>query len=278
VASSLEGQLAVLRFWATSSLPAVTLRPVAVCSWEPAQEMTTLLEDFGRSRLAVFGSLLSESNNFLAPLADPLTCDLGLHAWLRPQREESYTMWLQWALRQLGDWILIGEVLGLRARPQCGPAPIYVDREVEVAYRDGSGYGRLDLVVGQGSEMFCVLEIKTKVFSDEDLDKQRAYSESSEVSPGAEKVFIAVGAEGYDLRGFRFLPWSEVCIRLRKLATAFAVNRGYLAAALLLAFVGAVEQNLLGLSGASGTDLGALPKTVEHLKRFLESTRNDTKR
>ena len=118
----------------------------------------------------------------------------------------------------------------------------------------------------------CVLEIKTKVFADEDLHNQRAYSESSEVSPGAERVFIAVDAEGFDLRGFRSLSWSEVCIRLRCLAPTFAANRGHLAAALLLAFVGAVEQNLLGLAESSGRDLGALPKTAEHLKRFLEST------
>jgi hypothetical protein len=64
-------------------------------------------------------------------------------------------MWLQWALQQLGDWRLINEVLGLPARPQYAPTPIQVDREVQVAYRDDSGYGRLELVIRQGSEMLC---------------------------------------------------------------------------------------------------------------------------
>jgi hypothetical protein len=55
--------------------------------------MIALLEDFGRSRVTVFRAMLRDSNDFLAPLSDPLTCELGLHAWLRPQREESYSMW-----------------------------------------------------------------------------------------------------------------------------------------------------------------------------------------
>jgi hypothetical protein len=235
--------------------------------------MTTLLEDFGRSRETVFRTLLSESNEFLAPLSDPLTCELGLHAWLRPQREESYSMWLQWSLQQLECWELISEVLGLDANPRDGTAAIEVDREVPLSYRDDSGHGRLDLLIRHRSETLCILEIKTKRFADEDLDKQRAYSESPEVALGAERTFIAVDAEGFDLRGFRFLAWSELCIRLRRLAPRVAANKGYLTAGLLLAFVGAVEQNLLGLAQASGKDLGALPGTVEHLTRFLESTR-----
>ena len=62
-----ESQLAVLRFWATASLPAEPDLPAAVCSWEPAQEMTALAEDFGRSQLTVFGQLLGESSGFFCP-------------------------------------------------------------------------------------------------------------------------------------------------------------------------------------------------------------------
>ena len=79
-------------------------------------------------------------------------------------------------------------------------------------------------------------------------------------------------AEGFDLHGFRFLSWSEICIRLRRLAPSILANKNPLTAGLLLAFVGAVEQNLLGLA-KSEKDLGALPRTVDHLRQFLESTR-----
>jgi hypothetical protein len=266
-----ESQLAVLRSWANRTLPPRYRRQTAAWSWEPATRMTALLEDFGQSRTGVFQELLSQSNDRLAPLSDPLTCDLGLHAWLRPQREESYSMWLQWSLQQLADWESIGQVLGLLPTRATG-ATIEVDREVPISYRDDAGHGRLDLLIRQGSETLCVLEIKTKSFFDEDLRKQLSYSESPNVSPGAERIFIAVDTEGFDLRGFRFLSWSEICIRLRRLTPHVAANKNQLTAALLLAFVGAVEQNLLGLA-QSEKDLGALPRTVDHLKRFLKQTR-----
>ena len=179
-------------------------------------------------------------------------------------------MWLQWSLQQLGCWDLISEALGLHARPRQGTAVIEVDREVQIGYRDESGRGRLDLSIRQGSETLSILEVKTRSFSDEDLHKQRAYSESPDVAPQAERIFLAVDGEGFELRGFRFLPWSELCIRLRRLAPRVAANKGYLTAALLLAFVGAVEQNLLGLARSSGKDFGALPGTVAHLRLFLE--------
>jgi hypothetical protein len=99
--------------------------------------MTAYLKDFGRSRLTVFRTLLGKSNEFLASLSDPLTCDLGLHAWLRPQREESYSMWLQWSLQQLKYGDLIG-ALNLRANPRDDTAAIEVRREVQISYRDGS--------------------------------------------------------------------------------------------------------------------------------------------
>jgi hypothetical protein len=124
-------------------------------------------------------------------------------------------------------------------------------------------------LIRQGSETLCILEIKTKSFTGEDLHKQRSYSK---FAPEAERIFLAVDTGGFDLHGFRFLSWSEICIRLRRLAPSIAANKNHLTAGLILAFVGAIEQNLLGLA-KSEKDLGALPRTVDHLRQFLESTR-----
>src|SRR5882672_61947 len=111
-------------------------------------------------------------------------------------------MWLQWLLQQLESWELISEALGLqRSKPRHGTAAIDVNREAKIVYRDGSGRGRLDLLIEQGSDTLCILEIKTKLFSDADLEKQRAYSGSPDVSLGAERVFVAVDTEGFDPEG-----------------------------------------------------------------------------
>jgi hypothetical protein len=109
-----ESHLTVLRWWAGRQLPRPHGHQAAMRSWEAATKLTALLADFGRRRSGAFRDLLSKSNSHLTPLSDPLTCELGLHAWLRPQREESYSMWLQWSLQQLRDWESISEVLGLQ--------------------------------------------------------------------------------------------------------------------------------------------------------------------
>lgn len=93
-------------------------------------------------------------------------------------------------------------MLGLQGRPRGGSATIEVTREFPILYRDDSGRGRLDLLIRQGSETLCILEVKTKSFSDQDLNKQGSYSE---FAPRAERTFVATDAEGFDLRGFRFL-------------------------------------------------------------------------
>ena len=45
-------------------------------------------------------SLFSESSVILN-MADPLKVDLGVHEWLRGRKEENYSAWLAWCLRQL---------------------------------------------------------------------------------------------------------------------------------------------------------------------------------
>ncbi len=177
-------------------------------------------------------------------------------------------MWLQWSLQQLRDWEQISEVLGLQVRSREASLAVEIECEVPICYSDGSGYGRLDLLIRQGSEALCVLEIKTKCFSSEDLLKQRSYSE---FAPDAERIFLSVDAAGFDLHGFRPLSWATLCIRLRRMAPSVAAKKNCLTAALLLAFIGAVEQNILGLA-TSEKDLIALPRTVDHLRGYLDWT------
>ena len=179
-------------------------------------------------------------------------------------------MWLQWVLQQLRTPDLIREALGLTQTWAQSESNVTVQREFWVVYSNGATRGRLDIVVWQGSEMRCALEIKTKPFLDESLAKQSSYVKSRDVPTDAEKIFIAAESGESDLRGFRFLSWAELCLRLRRLAPAVAATRGCVTAALVLAYIGAIEQNILGFAQPSGEQFLAFPQTMAHLSRFLD--------
>src|SRR5450759_4268879 len=75
----------------------------------------------------------------------------------------------------------------------------------------------------------------------------------------------------------RFRPrlWSDACIELRLIAARLCMRSENLRAAMILAFVAAVEQNLLGLRCVRGPADGVaasltLPPITQHLTRYLE--------
>jgi hypothetical protein len=51
-------------------------------------------------------TLLMRSNALLSPLADPLLTDCGVHEWLSRSREEAYSDWLAWIVRQMLAWVV----------------------------------------------------------------------------------------------------------------------------------------------------------------------------
>ena len=48
-------------------------------------------------------TLLERSNETLSPLSDPLLEDHGVHEWLSRSREEAYSDWLAWVLKQIKE-------------------------------------------------------------------------------------------------------------------------------------------------------------------------------
>jgi hypothetical protein len=81
----------------------------------------------------------------------------------------------------------------------------------------------------------------------------------------AEKVFLAQRDEGLDLRGFRFRSWWQVCLGLRRSSQSVIESRPYGEAALFLALLGAIEQNLLDLNPRSNA-----PAVVRYLTETFE--------
>src|SRR5439155_19954927 len=111
-----------------------------------------------------------------------------------------------------------------------------------------------------------------------DTAKQEGYKswlDSQEVEH-RKPVLLAVDAKEMRYAGdFQFVAWANLCLELRRLVAELRDKNKFLACSMILAFVGAVEQNLLGLSAKSvkqiraGRGTGFNSKILEHLEKFL---------
>jgi hypothetical protein len=216
-----------------------------------------------------YSTLLVSCDQFFAPLSDPLRCDLGLHAWLAPEREESYSKWLHWTLKQFAECGTLGEILDLPIPSVSDRSGIWLCNEWTIRSRDRKRSGRIDIAVWHGEEVLAILEIKTKSFTVEALEKHVLYCESPDVPPEAARIFIAQSADGLPLGGFKLLNWKEVCVRLRRRVQRVAQEKGLLPAAMVIAFIAAVEQNILGVRPYTGQNHYDIPVAVAHLQDFL---------
>ena len=204
------------------------------------------------------------------PLSDPLDVLFPLHRQLSSSREEVYSDWLQWVLDQIKNAGQIGSVLGLPNLEQIAVSnePVEVDREVPVEHGHADQTGRLDIVVRQGCRWLAVIEVKTRAYKDGDLEKHEGYQKSI-ISPETELIFLAVDPPDSDSHGFRFIAWADVCVTLRRIALELLASNRILTTALILAFVGAIEQNLLGFVSpeASRVPLGKVPRMIDHFAK-----------
>jgi hypothetical protein len=210
------------------------------------------------------------SKKCLFPLSDPLDARFPLHRQLSSDREEVYADWLQWVLQQFADPRSLGRILGFPdlARLASPDEAVIVDREIVVEHGYAGQTGRLDLVLRQRSRRLIVVEVKTRAYAGADLEKHAGYTESID-SPETEFIFLAVNPADTSLHGFRFVSWAEICVALRALARTRLGPDHVLSTALVLAFVGAVEQNLLGFVSpeSAALSIGKAPRMLDHLLR-----------
>jgi hypothetical protein len=245
-------------------------------------ESVKRLVDIARSETELsrtyFEEVLVQSNECLSPLAEPLTClDLSEHRWLANQREEAYSDWLQWIFTQLTPSEIL-RVLGVRDDRMeaivCGCHNVSVHRERWVAFGHEGATGRLDLMISFDDEAPLVVEVKLSDAEHADTGKGTGYRKS--VPSGAQLVLLVAEAEEEEYCGFKPRRWADVCIELRRVAADMISGGRLLPAAMFLAFVAAVEQNLLqlqvpALQSAGDVALGlGLRRVADHLSRFLE--------
>jgi hypothetical protein len=252
--------LGPLRYWAAWSIPrdnqarlnAESLIDIGdPLEFAEARKLIAIFNAIGQEQKLVLQGLLSRSARHFDPLPDPLTIDLGLHRWLKSQREESYSDWLQWVLQQLDNPASVAKLFGLPLPSLEGP--VSIEREVQVR-GIGGDCGRLDLLVRLAGQVLCVVEVKTRGYADEDLLKHDLYLACAEVPRGTPALFLAPEANEVNLRGFTFVSWADLTQRLRAQLPAVVDRKGLCVGAMCLAFVSSVERNLCGFAGLESDD------------------------
>jgi hypothetical protein len=227
--------------------------------------------------------LLKRSNERLAPLVDPLVVDFGAHRWLSKEPEPAYSDWLKWIIEQLPTPDLVFRIFGI-ADPegvaQCQGDRRSVDREVPVPEGHEGHRGFLDLVVRFPEKALIVVEVKKFSPDEAEAGKLLGYKKWIDKQPEPHKypILLAVEADRDTCEGFEPLAWATLCIELRRMIPELRVRlgggKGLVVAALALAFIGAVEQNFLGLSAsqAQGAEAGLPVKVSSAVIQHIEGS------
>jgi hypothetical protein len=270
---------ALLRTWASMGAALSTSRSRGVANWESVRRMIKAAGEKLAGDRERLRNLLTESRMRLAPLEDPFDIDFGLHRWLRAEREEAYSDWLDWVIRQMPGPRQVFELFGLdppEAVLECREWD--VQRECCVPHGHQDHEGRLDLVIRFGDKAIIVVEVKKGDAEGADTEKHCGYNIWIEEQNCGHKraVFLAASAEEEVYEGFSYCSWATVCVEMRRLAISICREGRVTAAAIVLAFVAAVEQNLLGFPRRIVRDICEDRRVlfnvevVDHLEKFIK--------
>jgi hypothetical protein len=264
----------MLRVWARLGSEFLACQRRGIPDFEAARRMidaTVAWFEFEKSQLR---SLLEASNRALAPLADPLLVDFGAHRWLVDSREEAYSDWLSWIVEQLRDPELVLPLFRINNAAvcaDCGRAREFiVKREKPIK----GGKRRLDFIICYGDTALIVVEVKVTDADVAQTSKQSDYKKwvDKQRAPNRYSVLLATGGELNEYDGFQMLSWAELCNGLRKVAPKAYVSKSPVIAAMILAFIGAVEQNLLGFIRPdleSEAMRSTWPELAAHIRKSL---------
>jgi hypothetical protein len=224
--------------------------------------MIQAAEDYGRACEGRVLELAGEYQAKLGDLGDPLSVKM---TWIERSYEPAYSRWLAWVLEQLGSADAVWRVLGL-PDPPAEVRKLGTETEVRITPED-----RLDIVVYCDGAPRVVIE--TKLWSAEGcyLDDQLGRYRKRLGDGHAKGVLIVLDAEKDSYEGFVVRRWKDVCVGLRR--ELFHAARGkHLGAAMILAFVGAVEQNLLGFPSLDSLATSPMlnPRVAAHIEDSMK--------
>jgi len=256
-----------------------------------AQTATTALRHLveaatlqGAQAIEEFQEAVQRSAKRLAPLGEPLMeLDFTEHRWVAGHREEAHSDWLQWILANAepAELLCVFGIDDPKTIAACQGSNIVVLRECRVREGHEGSTGRLDLLVELGDEVLLIVEIKLGEAEDADTKKNAGYCHSVEAEDYRQRfksfVILVVDAEEETYFGFKPRLWKDVCIGFRLVAARLCRRGEMLKAGMILAYVGAVEQNMLKLQGMRHANENtvaaalALPRITYHLNQFLEA-------
>jgi hypothetical protein len=267
----------MLKLWASLSVPRL----------HPLNDWSAVNRTIAASRLLISGDIrelevaLAVSNRFLSPLEDPFCADFGLHRWLAGDREESYSDWLQYVVLQLGRPDLVYRLFHLKPPPGIErSAPKLSAREFPMDTEDPGRSRRLDLIIVYPGAAPLVIEVKITTAETADTYKQEEYSSLVSAEYGnCDKVLLVTGAASASSHGdFRVQLWLDLAKELRRIVPGLCTSQRVVVAAMLLAFAGAIEQNLCGLPGwplkllKAGITAGA-DRVISYLQETIRDDR-----
>ncbi|MGB8065297.1 MAG: PD-(D/E)XK nuclease family protein [Candidatus Sulfotelmatobacter sp.] len=201
--------------------------------------------------------------------------DVGLNRWLTEEREEAYSDWLEWILGQLqqlpGKAANILAVLGIADSEivaGCESGEFKIKREYYLQW------GRLDLLLTIEDFLMVVIEVKKYSAEASDTAKQRGYYEwlRKQHSRHLKALLLVPDAAELEYENFSRLLWDDVCIRLRRLLPEIQEGLGPVKAAMFVAFISAVETNLLNLVApehADSVERISYARTIKHIEKYL---------
>ena len=213
--------------------------------WTPVGKIIKASKIFFKEEKVALKNVLKRSNNRLGGL-EPFSVDLGGHRWLKEEREEAYSDWLKWILDQLGRPLLVGQVFGIKNdRLSAMPGAIKVRRETRIISEEMK-LRRTDLDIMFGNQRAVRVEVKIRDVGY--LDLQQLMDQENHPEDFPHYVFLVRSGSLEGCEGkFKVRYWKDVCLNLRRMMSRPSLV--YMQKAMIMAFVGAVEQNILKLPG-----------------------------
>ncbi|MGH9879395.1 MAG: hypothetical protein ACRD5H_17325, partial [Nitrososphaerales archaeon] len=186
------------------------------------------------------------------------------------QREEVYSDWLAWAIEQLRNPDRIFQIFEVEP-PRQYWGIVTVRRERWVPKGQEEQAGKIDLVVEAGDQWAMIIEVKMGSADIADTKKQRKYLRSKKAR-SASRVLLALSGERpiYE-GGFILRKWEDICVRLRRIMPDLRkAGLSVVQRAMILSFVGAVEQNILEFPGQLRLKLGHRYGISSALEDYLD--------
>jgi hypothetical protein len=185
------------------------------------------------------------------------------------EREERYSDWLAWIFGEIGAVHVLA--LLFKQPPSVYGSLKTVKREECVPKGNHGHSGRLDIVLRFDS---AIIVVEVKMLRVTKIEKHQGYLSWLCEQPEKNKraFLIAVDTSVDESAGFALLFWNTLLTRIWRLLPRLIKDQRIILAAVMGAFVGAVEQNLLGYPALGNYGSSLFGTSIDSVAAYLETT------